>query len=975
MKPESSAADSFLRAVAETPGDVLAKAPPEGPVPAGFVVDGRFCLEALVASGGMGAVYRARDLLADGPVAVKILTSFGRLREERFRREATLLAELSHPTIVRHVSHGVLADGRFYIAMEWLQGQDLARVLSRSRLTVAQSLALLRQVADALQVAHARGVIHRDVKPSNIFCLDGDPAHVKLLDFGVAHCLARPGLAASSRSVVGTCGYMAPEQARAVPDIDVRVDVFALGCVAFECLTGTAALPGLRDPAVPAEALGREPPRVRELRADVPGALDGLVSRMLSEDRDARPADAGAVLRALLDMDEFGVAAARSPPVASLTDEERHIFSVVFIPGAELGEARRQRLREVATGRGLDSTLLGDGLLLTSMGGTGLASDRAIRAVACALALQVELHFPIIAVATGHSTGAGPHGRQAVVEQAARLALGAGPQGIRLDQLSAELVGRRFELRVEASASLLVRERRTPDLFSAGVLLGKPTPCVGRDDELAFLEATFDGRANGGRARSVLVTAPAGIGKSRLCSELCRKVARREPAVRILLARSDLATAASPFTALRQLIVQSVGLGEADSPEAQFAKVQSFVAPHCAAADVEGTVEFLGEMLGLPPSEVASLELLAARADQRLMNHCLQRSVDTWLRAVSCAGPLLLVLEDLHDCDVASVAILERAIARHEAGAIMVLALARPEVHGRFPWLARAPGLRELRLPSLDRRAAQQLVHAVLGDRLESGERNSLVDCARGNAFYLEELIRWRAERGAGSLPDTLLALLQSRLERLAPLARRLLRAASIFGDGAREVGLAALTDQAPSDAAFACAIRELLDEEVLVVLSQGDASAERRFGFRHSLLRDAAYAMLTQAERVKGHALVGEWLEQTEAPDGYVVGDHFERGGLSHRAALWFARAARTLLDEAAADDALDMRLVLADGWWALGQEELARTTLREAAQSLLRIADRMPSAAERESFLAQNDRHRRIVARLREWGLPEDH
>src|SRR5260221_6975606 len=199
----------------------------------GDVVAGRFELEQLIGSGGMGDVHRALDRTSGGRVALKSLRAQGG-DAERFLREAQILAELSHPAIVRHVAHGESDEGALYLAMEWLEGEDLARRLARAPLTVSESLALITRATEALASVHVRGVVHRDLKPSNFFLPGGAVDDVKILDFGIARISA--DVRTRTGSPLGTPGYMAPEQARGEKDIDSRADVFALGCVLFECV-------------------------------------------------------------------------------------------------------------------------------------------------------------------------------------------------------------------------------------------------------------------------------------------------------------------------------------------------------------------------------------------------------------------------------------------------------------------------------------------------------------------------------------------------------------------------------------------------------------------------------------------------------------------------------------------------------------------------------------------------------------------
>jgi serine/threonine protein kinase len=195
--------------------------------------------------------------------------------------------------------------GSPYLAMEWLRGEDLAQRLARSRLTVAESLEMARRVAGGLAAAHGRGVVHRDVKPNNVRLVYGDAARATLLDFGIARTKlpgADPTMGPNTATgvVLGTVGYMSPEQATGDKALDARTDLFALGCVLFQCLTGEPASAGAHMVAVLAKVLRAAAPRVRTLRPELPERLDDLVARMLAKDRAARVPDAGAVLRELV---------------------------------------------------------------------------------------------------------------------------------------------------------------------------------------------------------------------------------------------------------------------------------------------------------------------------------------------------------------------------------------------------------------------------------------------------------------------------------------------------------------------------------------------------------------------------------------------------------------------------------------------------------------------------------------------------
>lgn len=261
-------------------------------------VGGRFVLDRVVGSGGAGTVFRAVDARDGAPVAIKLMAA-GDVDTGRFSREVGILAELCHPGVVRYVAHGIDPDGTHYIAMEWLEGEDLASLLARRRLSTEEVLALGRRVAEALAFAHRRGVVHRDVKPSNLCVPGGDVERVKLIDFGLARPARPERPITRTGAILGTPAYMAPEQVQGAPSPSPASDVFALGCVLFECLSGRPPFEGGNLVARLAKILVQESPSLGTLRPGIPPSLDRLVGRMLAKDPADRPRDGAAVATAL----------------------------------------------------------------------------------------------------------------------------------------------------------------------------------------------------------------------------------------------------------------------------------------------------------------------------------------------------------------------------------------------------------------------------------------------------------------------------------------------------------------------------------------------------------------------------------------------------------------------------------------------------------------------------------------------------
>jgi serine/threonine protein kinase len=264
----------------------------------GMVLDGRFEVERHVADGGMGSIFRARDRRTGKWVAIKVLHDLGPEDRVRFFREARLLSELRHPRIVSYIANGSL-DGEPYLALEWLEGHDLKSHLGQhGRLPLSTSLRVLRGLAEALRITHARGILHRDLKPTNVFLRGGSPDAVLLIDFGIA---AGPGGFRITRTgmIVGTPEYMAPEQTLRAPRLGPETDIYAAGCVLFESLTG-------RPPFVASSVLAlfelikqQPPPDLSEFIVGVPPGLQALVSRMLAKEPGHRIPTADALLREL----------------------------------------------------------------------------------------------------------------------------------------------------------------------------------------------------------------------------------------------------------------------------------------------------------------------------------------------------------------------------------------------------------------------------------------------------------------------------------------------------------------------------------------------------------------------------------------------------------------------------------------------------------------------------------------------------
>jgi serine/threonine-protein kinase len=270
----------------------------------GQILDERYRILKKLGQGGMGEVYLAEHLHLVRREALKVLhPSLAKQPEfvSRFRREARAINRLQHPNIVTVHNFGQLPDGRFYLAMEYAEGESLANLIDeRGPLDIHRALDVLEQLADAIDHAHTRGVVHRDLKPDNLLLVDrpGRPDHLKVLDFGIAKIVAADYLeslrATPQGEVFGTVDYMAPEQLTGSAT-DPRSDLYAVGCIAYELFTGKPPFVG-RSVEVVNQHLRAKPEPPSAQRAEVTPAMDALVLRCI-EKQPKRRFQSGGELR------------------------------------------------------------------------------------------------------------------------------------------------------------------------------------------------------------------------------------------------------------------------------------------------------------------------------------------------------------------------------------------------------------------------------------------------------------------------------------------------------------------------------------------------------------------------------------------------------------------------------------------------------------------------------------------------------
>ena len=900
---------------------------------------GDYRLQFPIARGGMGEIWYAVDRRTGEPVAIKRLlgTEGKEIQPYRARliREARALEQLRHPNIVRYLGSGQDSHGQPYLVMEFLEGESLAASFKRTILGLEQVLDYTQQALRGLQYCHARSVIHRDLKPENIFLVPRDGGQqVKLVDFGLVLLGGDATRLTRAGDLLGTLHYLSPEQAKSAGRVDHRTDIYAMGVFMYRLTTGRLPFQGHQPLTILLEIVTEIPERPRRLNPALPAWLEQVILKAMARNPEERFASAREMREALdrplsdeslsfpptLMMDRPGEVAGISE--ASTLGLEHRLVSLLCTKPVAADDEQEASVTAIETNGGVVHRVV-SGEVLGVFGVEQTLGDEPRRAVEAGMAVREALGTRVkLLAATVHVVaGEGLHfdasGLDEITEKLDRLP----PGDLFLDHVIRQLVEDHIEVkRVEGHDAVGKYSRARP---SRRRVLEVETPTVGRETELAALRAAFRRAVQNKEPEAALMAGPAGIGKSRLLSELLPEL--REESSLCLEARAEPAKGKTPYSLLAQAVAQRAGIHLGQDVQQRRSALSNLLLRYIPAADQHSTSVFMGEAVGIPFDESPSL--VAARSDPKVMRERILLAFERFLGAAAERGTVCVCLEDLHWADEESLQLCERLLDRLDRAPLFLLGTSRPELLVRRPHLLRDADAVRVDLRPLGRRVVRRLLRVILGPKILPETEDLIIDWSDGNPYFVEELITWmvgqqvltRGEDGwyvsgdtaSLDLPAGIEGVIQGRLDQLPAQLTSLLRAAAVMGETFWESACEAMGFP---DAGLQ--LRELQTANFVTVHGESRIQSTREWRFCHALLAQVAYQKLLQDHRQPLHLKAACWLERIGETDAALLAHHFSLGGDQLQAAHYRERAAARWLADGNLQRSIDCyKAALCDG------------------------------------------------------------
>jgi tetratricopeptide (TPR) repeat protein/tRNA A-37 threonylcarbamoyl transferase component Bud32 len=886
----------------------------------GSLLGGRYRVRRRLGAGAMGSVYEAEHVLIGREVAVKILHAELAAQTDvarRFRNEARAAAAIAHPGIVEVIDMGRSDGGAPFLVMERLRGRGLDDELhDLGVLAPDRAAKIAHDIASAISVAHTKGIVHRDLKPANVWLCEG--GRTKVLDFGISKLRDTSMEATRSGAVIGTPQYMAPEQFEDASRVGPAADVYALGALLYRMITGRVPHEALSLPALARAVLETRPAAVLDLAPDAPAGLAAIVERALQRDPNARFASMDELASALRPFASI----ARTTTLPPRASDARRAVVILFVEGVR----DRERL-EAAVARHGGEWLEPDAAVFGRETWSGDELDQALSAALDARDCAERL---LIAPARMSAGDREPSPTSLELVHAAR-AIDIG--GVLVAASLEPLLSERWSVE-KASQDLLHLTARSP--------VSAAQPLIGREAEQAQLRVWLDTVLDESSGAPLVLRGPPGIGKSRLVLEVIERLAP-ERGFLVVFARCDPRAASSPFGAVAALVAYlDPALG---SPNRE--------------TDLADAISRLTRLAPEHGAHLAELfEAPSARSSARVVRDRVRVAVLEVFSSLIARGPLLLVLEDAHWADAASLGLIVDLIAQSKAP-LAWLVTAREEARALDDALSRASEPLESRLRGLRRKDVAMLARAQLGGVVPDDLVIAVHERSGGNPFFVQQICAALARSPANGapLPPTVEGAVQARIDALPESEREICRLASVFDEpfGATELGALGV-DGAESS------LQDLLRKDLLRrVPSEGSP----RYAFRTPLLAEVVEGLLGDATRARAHTRLAAWLETRPNAEPERIGRHWDRAGDSERAARWYTQAALSALrrgDVEAVDRCASRALALSPQTHSQFDLHMARAEALEVlgrqgeqAQALQAAIDCAPDAKRRADARSQ--------------------
>ena len=949
----------------------------------------------------MGVIHEAED--ASGRrVALKVMRETANAAElKRFERESR--QRIEHPNVVRVLDSGE-DRGHPYIAFELLEGQSLNDRINDRLLEAAEGVEVGRQICAGLAAAHAQHVIHRDLKPGNIFiCRDGT---VKLLDFGVAFWSEqRTRLTAGDWKVLGTPSYLSPEQARG-EEVDERTDVWGAGIVLYRALSGERPFTRESPLATMLAVVLDDAAPLAEANPAVPPALACVVDRCLQKTPEGRWPTVRDLGRALQTADIDDVRTQMSitlrphqdraemptaGPTAStqtLAAGERRVVALLLCEEVVDLDAIARTVLEHG---GVMIPLLGH-RAIALFGATTWEGDELRRAATVALA--VESRAARVAVSAGHvsANGRGISG-SAILK--AEMACAVAATGVVLDVQVARSLGSGFSYR-EVADGFYRLEGDPSTTHTTSRWSTTPGPIFGREVELAQIRRALSVLQVGNRASAMICTGPPGIGKSKLRGEMERLVRAEAPKIgaNVLTVAATPLGRQSALSMVAALLRNQLEIAEVSSSPAARAPVSAQQAIYRLLARATDDDEkrreaapFIAALLGMTGVETQTFR--AAAADRALMADRIRMALDDYLDGMARQGPLVVLAEDLQWADSQSMEVFIDLLERQADAPVLFFATARDEFVERYADVFARSWLTHVPVHGLAASAAEELVRSCAGGSVTDEFVSAIVGRTDGNPLFVEQIVCAVQEEDSKPkksarpptdvlpLPLTVEAAVQSRLDHLPSAEKEILKRVAVYQRPFSSDEVCAFGSRTPDSA-----MQSLVRKEFLVSRRRRFDS-QREYRFSSSIVSRVAFGMLEPELRRDLHCAVANYLAGRIDTDSEEIAWHFEAGDDLDNAGLHYCDAALAASQHGDADTALRcsekalalgqdlphaLRMARADAFRFRGDRDQQAMELALALEAARSDAERAHALTEQAVWLARTGRTEEALGAARE-------